>query len=116
MGDASTASSRFAEIRKDQGLTLREISDELGIANTVYLYWETGKNRPRKPNALALQALYGYRWEWVMTGEGPKRVEGYALSPREFDAFVGSLFDLADHLSSLGRQLRTAASRVEGNR
>ncbi len=116
MNDASAASSRFVEIRKDQGLTLREISDELGIANTVYLYWETGKIGPRKPNALAIQALYGYRWEWVMTGEEPKRVEGAVPSAHELDAFVGSLFDMADHLSSLGRQLRTAASRVEANR
>ncbi len=116
MNDASAASSRFVEIRKDLGMTVREISAEIGIASSVYSNWETGSAPARKPNALAIQALYGYRWEWLMTGEEPKRVEGAVPSAHELDAFVGSLFDMADHLSSLGRQLRTAASRVEANR
>lgn len=116
MSGASGASSRFAEIRKNLGLSTREIAKELGIAQNVYHHWESGKTPARKPNALALQALYGYRWEWVMTGEEPKRVEGVPPNTLELDAFVGDLFDLADHLSSLGRRLRTAASKVEGSR
>ncbi|WLT32840.1 helix-turn-helix transcriptional regulator [Geothrix sp. PMB-07] len=51
------------------------MADELGVGASVYSQWETGKPPLRKPNALAIQAVFGYRWEWLMTGEGPRKVQ-----------------------------------------
>jgi len=115
MGDASTANSRFVEIRKDLGMTLREISKELGVVNSLYHHWETGQALPRKPNALAIQALYGYRWEWVMTGQGPKWTEA-PKSDRDPAALSAALQGLAEALASAENCLAVALQELGGRK
>ena len=68
------AADRFREFRSEQKLTMRALADALGVTSSIVSDWESGKSEIRKPNALAIQAIYGYRWEWLMNGEEPKRV------------------------------------------
>jgi len=65
---------RLKQVRSELGLSTRSIAEALGVGASVYSQWETGQAPVRKPNALAIQAIWGYRWEWLMTGEEPKKL------------------------------------------
>lgn len=70
------AADRLKQFRTENKLTMRTLAEALGVTSSIVSDWESGKSEVRKPNALAIQAIYGYRWEWLMTGEGPKRLAG----------------------------------------
>ena len=64
-------SERIKALRTEKDLSTRALADSLGVAASVVSNWETGLSGIRKPNAMALQLLYGVSWQWLMTGEGP---------------------------------------------
>jgi SOS-response transcriptional repressor LexA len=68
------AADRFKEFRTREKLSMRGLAEALGVTSSIVSDWESGKAEVRKPNALAIQAIYGYRWEWLMTGEEPMRL------------------------------------------
>ena len=89
------AFERFKAFRVEQKLTMRALADALGVTSSIVSDWEAGKAEIRKPNAMALELLYGVSWRWLMTGEGPMRVESKA--PRNAQAIP-----LLDGLPSCG--------------
>lgn len=88
------ARDRLKQVRAELGLSTRAVAEALGVGASVYSQWETGQAPVRKPNALAIQAIWGYRWEWLMNGEEPKRV---GSAPRNAQAIP-----LLDGLPSCG--------------
>lgn len=60
----------MAAFRSALGLSGTQIGEALGISRTVVSDWETERSSLRRPNALALQCLYGISAEWLLTGEG----------------------------------------------
>jgi transcriptional regulator with XRE-family HTH domain len=69
------AAERLKEFRAEQKLTMRALADALGVTSSIVSDWESGKSEIRKPNALAMELLYGVSWKWLLNGEQPKRVE-----------------------------------------
>lgn len=65
-----TPKARIRKFREALGLSTRELAAGIGVSQAVVSSWETGKTEFRLPNALALQFIYGVRWQWLMTGEG----------------------------------------------
>ncbi|WLT30753.1 helix-turn-helix transcriptional regulator [Geothrix sp. PMB-07] len=109
----TSAAKRFCDIRSELGKSARQISRELGIGGSVYSNWESGQAPPRKPNALAIQALYGYRWEWVMTGQEPKWVEGAAPISLAMKAVTTKLNTLIGTLGALSGQMCALAAQIK---
>lgn len=69
-GPGMDQSERVKIARSDLGLTTRAMAADLGIGASVISDWENGRAPVRQPNAMAIQLLYGIRWQWLMTGEG----------------------------------------------
>lgn len=49
------------------------MADAIGVTRASWSDWENDKIPIRKPNALALQAVYGVNSDWLLTGEGPMK-------------------------------------------
>jgi predicted transcriptional regulator len=47
----------IVKLRKDLGLTQRQLADMIGAYQPTIARWETGKNEPRGANLKALQEL-----------------------------------------------------------
>lgn len=47
--------NRLKELRKEKGLTQKDLSDEMGVSKRTYIYWENGESqiKPDKAQALA---------------------------------------------------------------
>jgi len=69
------AKERIKRFRSEIDLTTRALGEVLGVSASVISDWESGKAPVRKPNAMALQLLYGVSWKWLMEGEGPMWVQ-----------------------------------------
>lgn len=80
-GAEMTPASRFVEMKKALKLQAQQIAGDLGLSKTAVSDWENEKVPIRKANCLALQALYGISWLWLLEGEGPMwAVEGRSSS------------------------------------
>ena len=55
----SIFSERLRELRKEKGLTQKELADKVGISRVGYGYWEKGKREPNFKK-LILLAKYLY--------------------------------------------------------
>lgn len=86
------SSDRIKGLREFLDLSTRAMAEALGVASSVVTNWELGTSAVRKPNALALQALYGVRWEWVMTGDEPMWVGGTSITKHPADAVLVPIF------------------------
>lgn len=67
----SSATERLKQFRTDAGLRGVDAAEAIGVTKAVWSDWETGKAPIRKPNCLAIQAIYGVSAAWLLDGEGP---------------------------------------------
>lgn len=51
------------EIRKERGLTMKQVADMVQVSEAVISLIETGKRRPSIRVAKRLGKLFGIRWE-----------------------------------------------------
>lgn len=65
-----TGADRFKEFRISKKLTMRALAEALGVTSSIVSDWESGKSEIRKPNAMALELLYGLSWVWLLDGQG----------------------------------------------
>ena len=59
----------LAKLRKEKGLTQREVADALGISNKTISKWETGLGCPDLSLWPELSAIYGAEMSQLMEGE-----------------------------------------------
>lgn len=64
---------RLRDFKDELGLQSAQMADAIGVSRAVWSDWENGKTAIRRPNALALQAVYGINSDWLLTGEGPMK-------------------------------------------
>lgn len=62
--------SRIRMLRRDRGLTLRRMADQLGINFSVIANWEAGRIRPGHRMVPRLAAYFGVAREWLERGAG----------------------------------------------
>lgn len=54
-----TLASRLIKLRKDQGLTLAAVAEQLGVSKPSVWAWEQGRARPTPERLARIAALYG---------------------------------------------------------
>ena len=67
--------ARINRIRLDKNLKQSEFADSIGLSQSGYstLMGRDGTSQRLKTLALAIEAVYGFRHEWILTGEEPKQ-------------------------------------------
>jgi phage repressor protein C with HTH and peptisase S24 domain len=73
---------RFASIRKEHGLNVKEFAKSLDMEPTTVSSIESGRREPSKEVLLNLAVKYAYSLNWIFTGVGEKRL-GKALVPAQ---------------------------------
>lgn len=51
--------NRLKELRKEKGLTQKDLSDEMGVSKRTYIYWENGESQIKPDKAQALADYFG---------------------------------------------------------
>lgn len=71
----STLSERLKTVRKEAGLTQKELASRSGVSQTIVSELETGENSSSK-ELVEIAAVLGVEPLWLVKGKGPKRREG----------------------------------------
>jgi transcriptional regulator with XRE-family HTH domain len=74
-------SERFASIRKEQGLNVKEFAESLDMEATTVSSIESGKREPSKEVLFNLAIKYAYSLNWIFTGLGEPRLSKAVLPP-----------------------------------
>ncbi|MDA8082321.1 MAG: helix-turn-helix transcriptional regulator [Nitrospiraceae bacterium] len=67
----ATIGKRIQSIRSGKGLSQTKFAVNIGISQRFLSDLETGRIKPPMPLLLAIEYVYKYRKEWVMTGDEP---------------------------------------------
>lgn len=83
----TTPGDRLRETRQSLGLSMESFGEPLEMSRPTISNWESGKTDIPKASAIAIQTIYGIRWEWLLKGEEPKHIEPQVTPPSR-DVFV----------------------------
>lgn len=79
---------RIRHARTENGLSQAELARAVAritrnkISKSLVSAWETGKiQNPQNATLIAVQAVTGYRVEWMVTGKAPERVAPGEIQP-----------------------------------
>lgn len=60
---------RIAQLRKESGLTVRQITNALGLIPQTYYKWVWGKSVPSVDNLIGLADLFGVKIDDIIVAE-----------------------------------------------
>jgi SOS-response transcriptional repressor LexA len=111
---------RFASIRKEQGLNVKEFAESLDMEPTTVSSIESGKREPSKEVLLNLAIKYAYSLNWIFTGIGEKRLTKAILPEQTKPPLLENLEKLIDErtgryghaISNLESRLSALESRL----
>lgn len=63
--------NRISSIRSMVHLTQTKFSRAIGISPSFLSELESGKTKPSMPILFAIEYKFGYRYEWILTGDEP---------------------------------------------
>jgi transcriptional regulator with XRE-family HTH domain len=66
----NTAGLRIKSLRKEAGLTQKELGRKIGVSAVSVTQWEKDVNLPRGENANLLCKILNSSWEWIAHGKG----------------------------------------------
>lgn len=66
-----TQSERLNILIDELKIDGKRLAEALSLTGSAISDWRSGKASLRKTNCLALQALYGVSWRWLLDGDGP---------------------------------------------
>lgn len=64
--------NRIDIILSERNLTAVALAEKLGISSANISMWRSGKSKPSYQTAKQIGDVFGYRPEWILTGELPK--------------------------------------------
>ena len=64
---------KLRELRKKCGLTMKELGEEIGVAESTISQYETGKRQPDFETLLKLGEFFGVSVDYILTGEDNKK-------------------------------------------
>lgn len=57
---------RMRELRESQGVSLRELANELNVNYSLVSYWESGKRNPSKGNIKKLESFFNKPIDYIL--------------------------------------------------
>jgi SOS-response transcriptional repressor LexA len=87
---------RFAIIRKDNGLNVKEFAASLDMEPTTVSSIESGKREPSKEVLLNLAIKYAVSLNWIFTGVGEKRLTKAVMPDQDKHPILSDLENLID--------------------
>ncbi len=111
--NAEVIGNRLAKMRKEAGLTQKDIAQALGISLNAFSFYERGQRKPSADILYKLNKIYGFDLHYLLTGESqqPKtkekqsnREDEFTLVPRydiEVSAGAGSFVETENIVSML---------------
>lgn len=72
----NTPGSRIRNLRKEVGLTQKELGKKIGVSAASVTQWEKDVNLPRGENANLLCKILGSSWEWIAHEKGDEHFSG----------------------------------------
>lgn len=99
--------TRIKKVRKDEGLTMVQFGDRIGISAASCSLLESGKNNPSDQTVKSICREFGIREEWLRTGEGSERVA--QSKDEEISSFLHSV--LKDEPETFRRRLVAAMAK-----
>ena len=67
-----TIEERLKKIRKDKGLSQKEMAQILGVTTIALSGWETGRVPAGRSRLYMIAEVFGVNIEWLLKGEGPQ--------------------------------------------
>lgn len=64
---------KLRELRKNCGLTMKELGAEIGVAESTISQYETGKRQPDYETLLKLGEFFGVSVDYLLTGDENKK-------------------------------------------
>jgi len=121
--------NRITRIRENCGLSQRKFADSIGISQSFLSELELGITRPSIPILLAIEYIYGFRKEWVATGDEPIyktefdrptlfSADGLEMSQKQLNVWLFRLIKVfrsgnKDKINLIKAQLRLFDSETE---
>ena len=103
--------NRIRELRKAQGLTMKELGTVVGLAESTISQYETGKRQPDNETLLRLGEFFGVSVDFLLGGETP-------ITIVPLDEFTFAMRRYLDDLTEQDKALllQVAARLAEANR
>ena len=108
--DATKTGNYIAELRREKGLTQRELADALLVSDKAISRWETGRGMPDIENLEALAKTLDTSVAELLRGE---RIEE-PVAPAEANEIASGGLELADQLLKKRTRLNVAAGFLIG--
>ncbi len=90
----------IATLRKEKGMTQKQLADRLGVTDKAISRWETGKGLPDADSMLGLSALFDVTINELLCGERAK-------VPQDSEETLVEVLSLADKEKEKHHRLRT---------
>lgn len=77
---------KLRELRKKCGLTMKDLGEEIGVAESTISQYETGKRQPDYETLLKFGEFFGVSVDYLLTGEETKKAptdEGERIPHRD---------------------------------
>lgn len=65
-----TLRERLLYLLAELGLTHAAFTAAIGVNHSQISSWMTGRSKMPQSTAMAFQAVYGVRWQWLLNGDG----------------------------------------------
>lgn len=103
--------NRIRELRKAQGLTMKELGAVVGLAESTISQYETGKRQPDNETLLRLGEFFGVSVDFLLGSETP-------ITIVPLDEFTFAMRRYLDDLTEQDKALllQVAARLAEANR
>jgi transcriptional regulator with XRE-family HTH domain len=106
----NTAGSRIRSLRKEAGLTQKELGRKIGVSAVSVTQWEKDVNLPRGENANLLCKILGSSWEWIAHGKG--NAKGESIDTTRYNLPLIEKNDLAEFLDGRLRPSKKANAEI----
>jgi len=105
--------NRIKNLRKNLGITQKQLADKLSVANSTLSYWEQGKYEPDHRNLFALADYFGVTTDYLLgkTDKPNADVKTIFITTEEFLATQG--ITNREHIESLKNLIDLAKANAE---
>lgn len=80
--------NRILSLRKQKGLSQRELAELLHVHQTAVSSWETGRHNPDMQQAIDLADFFGVTTDYILGRNTPSNIETFTRTPVKVETFV----------------------------